>query len=281
MKNNVVIELEQHTLMKIIDSFKDKKICLDLEHVPFNEYTIKYSYGKDFEKSEIKRLIREGVSKERAKILIKESLDITFNTLSINVKIKGNKIIVDNHQMHMESEAHSNILDSDSTLNTYLIKRKEVSELYLSSFTPLEFKDLGNLSEDEKSEITINNIQAIAVLAYLQLPSASSICNVDSKIVLNDKRKKNKKKGNNNKTYIYKKTYFINYENIDKVFELDKEHIRRNYQRKTSQWQVRGHWRTYANGKRIWIKPTTKRSRKCIENNVNPVKEYKISRVDL
>jgi|SRR5690554_3111764 len=43
------------------------------------------------------------------------------------------------------------------------------------------------------------------------------------------------------------------YMNVDTVQQRTQE--TRQYNRQTESWRVRGHWRTYKSGKRVWIKP--------------------------
>lgn len=66
-----------------------------------------------------------------------------------------------------------------------------------------------------------------------------------SRAVYNSKPKAGKKK----KTLKYIKKHAINGDNIEKIVSNSK------YNRHTLCWYVIGHWRTYKNGKRIFIKP--------------------------
>jgi hypothetical protein len=47
--------------------------------------------------------------------------------------------------------------------------------------------------------------------------------------------------------------------------------IKRNYNRHTLGWTVRGHWRTYKSGKKTWIKPSVRGDKDKITGKIYEV----------
>jgi hypothetical protein len=168
------------------------------------------------------------------------------------------------------------------------------SELYFSGHSPAEieymrltqpeiFKHNEESLKDMEANIRYISDIVLNILSYLNLPSTIENTKVKENAIIKHKKNKNgKKKKGTNKSYIYKKQYIIERHDIDKVITLDGDYIKKVYQRRVSEWGVRGHWRTYADGKKVWIKSHTKKSKTpVLEPTINKNKEYKITRVDL
>ena len=51
----------------------------------------------------------------------------------------------------------------------------------------------------------------------------------------------------------------------------------REYNRQIESWGVRGHWRTYKNGKRVWIKPQVRgdKSKQVADKTYTIIKDKK------
>ena len=61
-----------------------------------------------------------------------------------------------------------------------------------------------------------------------------------------------------------------------KVLDVVENKEKRDYNRVAESWRVRGHWRQYKSGKKVWIEEHTK-GKKEVEQDTQ---EYKITRID-
>ncbi len=113
------------------------------------------------------------------------------------------------------------------------------------------------VEEDESLHKKIGGIgkalcEGILVANYLAQTNPTIIKDNETRIV----KKSNKKGKHKNKT-IRK----INLTNIRHVKEYSNTNIntdKRNYERHTESWTVRGHYRHYKSGKVVWIEPSTR-----------------------
>ncbi len=113
------------------------------------------------------------------------------------------------------------------------------------------------VEEDESLHKKIGGIgkalcEGILVANYLAQTNPTIIKDSETRIV----KKSNKKGKHKNKT-IRK----INLTNIRHVKEYSNTNIntdKRNYERHTESWTVRGHYRHYKSGKVVWIEPSTR-----------------------
>lgn len=111
-------------------------------------------------------------------------------------------------------------------------------------------------------------------LIHLILSTLEYINSPRHEVVITEKRevkksKNGKKKGKKGKkTYIYKKVY--------KILDVKPNEEKRKYTRIVESWRVRGHWRQYKSGKKVWIEEHTKGKKEEAQD----LQEYRITRVD-
>lgn len=89
----------------------------------------------------------------------------------------------------------------------------------------------------------------------------------EKKTVINKSKtssKNNKKKNNKHTRKIIMSTRVINVPNNVTDIEVKREYIRR-----TETWKVKGFWRTYKSGKKVWIKPSVRGNKNVKNINVN------------
>lgn len=154
--------------------------------------------------------------------------------------------------------------DNDSYQYTVLHNNKKVHEVIWSKTTQIG-KTVFTLLEGIDVYAYNNSIITLhtSVMAYMEYYSDKKEY-VEVAEVSSLKNRKTKKKSSTAKTKkspvrIRKKIYSINVTN--EAIKRDKV----RYQRKAEKWTVRGHWRTYKSGKRIWIKPQVRGEGKEIE----------------
>ena len=128
--------------------------------------------------------------------------------------------------------------------------------------------------EVEYNDFTTNEGAFAGKLIHLILNTLEYINKPKEEVVITEKRevkkskngKKNKK--NRGKTYIYKKVY--------KILDVKPNEEKRKYTRIAESWRVRGHWRKYKSGKKVWINGYSKGKGRDTQDK----KEYRITRID-
>lgn len=115
----------------------------------------------------------------------------------------------------------------------------------------IDFIDLktsvSGLDDKQLREQAIHTVlTCFSIFQYINHKPATIIAERASRTV--KKRGKHKQGG---------KTKIIKVNTVKYTFDLTKED-KREYTRKTEAWPVRGHYRHYKNGKKVWIKPTVK-----------------------
>jgi len=66
------------------------------------------------------------------------------------------------------------------------------------------------------------------------------------------------------------------------IYQREEENItdvqKKNRQYHVTEWEVRGHWREYKNGKKVWIRPHKKspKNKATLDNKINKPKIYKL-----
>ncbi|MBZ9635531.1 hypothetical protein [Clostridium sp. FP1] len=133
-----------------------------------------------------------------------------------------------------------------------------LSEFYLSH----------SISSDEHlEEINITLCNFFSILIYSQLNQEQVIRQTKThthKI----QSKKDKRAGKKPKTKLIKQTIItLNTDHIQPPTEEEK----REYERHTLGWTVRGHWREYKSGKKVWIKPHINGDKDNVEGKVYEV----------
>lgn len=78
-------------------------------------------------------------------------------------------------------------------------------------------------------------------------------------------KKKDKRSGKKPKIKLIKQNIIrLNTDHIPELTEEEKKH----YERQIAGWTVRGHWRTYQSGKKVWIKPQIRGDKHNIQGKV-------------
>lgn len=127
------------------------------------------------------------------------------------------------------------------------------------------------IKNKEKMEQVIKEVSEmvmvqIACINYYATNSDITYCQqVERKIVnkySNVSSKKNKTKNKSKKITLSTKVITI-------PNNLNNNPIKRSYIRRTESWKVKGFWRTYKNGKKVWIKPSVRGEKdKKAESNI-------------
>lgn len=136
----------------------------------------------------------------------------------------------------------------------------------------LKFGLLFNKSNSREKMEMLTNIQAI----YMGIFGYIHMIQMDSKVEVQEIKKENKYL-NSNKKIINTKVQSKNIINIDQIKIITGDvstiinALKKQIERKTDTWTVRGHYRTLKNGKKIFIKSYIKGKKNCVKP-----KEYKL-----
>ena len=178
----------------------------------------------------------------------------------MSIKIK-NKVIIDKSIFNMSVE--DTVIDTEhiplSAFKIYFkFDREDLNYFKVKDNAPLflaeiecdgrGYKIIDTIMIGEKEELMLNEL--IFRIIYIMQNESEKISNHRS-IKVEQKKKKKKQKNKKQKNYVYinSNEYIISREVVEKIREND-----RNYNFKTDMWTVKGHWREYKSGKRIWIK---------------------------
>lgn len=113
-------------------------------------------------------------------------------------------------------------------------------------FSNLKTSVSGLNKEELRQQAVYTVLTCFAIFQYINHKPATIIAERAARTV--KKRGKHKQGG---------KTKIIKVNTVKYTFDLTKED-KREYTRKTESWPVRGHYRHYKNGNKVWIKPTVK-----------------------
>ena len=177
----------------------------------------------------------------------------------MNVKTE-NKVIIDKSIFNMSME-DTKIDTEHIPLSTFKIyfkfdkedlsyfKVKDNSPLFLAEIEcdSRGYKVIDTIMIGEKEQLMLNEL--IFRIIYIMQNESEKISNHRSVNVEQKKKKKQKNKKQKNCVYINSNKYIIDGNIIDDIIKKG-----RSYNAKTDMWTVRGHWREYKSGKRIWIK---------------------------
>jgi hypothetical protein len=228
MSSKTIIELTK----EVAEEFLDKEYkALDYDHVPFQKFTIKYPMGIYLTKEQLLRDISEEVGipidfiKEHR--VVGEMEKYLQSNLSVNVEIDPTQQAT---KIQVVDSYNTSIFEFHTALNLPLplVGKNIFSKTPVSTAMGL-LRMVGN------------------IIDYITSPTVT----VKAKKIREEKKLSNKKKGKkkkgSQKTYIYKTVYSIDHISED-------YHPKRVYTRQTGSWKVRGFWRHYKNGKKVWIK---------------------------
>lgn len=146
-------------------------------------------------------------------------------------------------------------------MNSILMNYKTTIEYPIPLISKNEFSNTPLVTANALTNLIVG------VIEYLNAPSKAIVSRDVKEPVASNGKKSKKSKNKNKKTYIYKRYYVV--DNIE-------TNSNRKYERHTESWTSRGHWRTYKNGKRVWIKEQVRGRGK----NKVQTKEYKINKLD-
>lgn len=248
MSSKTIIELTK----EVAEEFLDKEYkALDYDHVPFQKFTVKYPMGIYLTKKQLLRDISEEVGapidliKEHK--VAREMEKYIQSNLSVNVEIDPTQQAT---KIQVVDSYNTSIFECHTGLNLPL----PLIGKNIFSKTPV-LTAMGLLR-------MVSNI-----IDYITSPTVT----VKARKIREEKKPSNKKEGKkkrgSQKTYIYKTIYSIDHISED-------YHPKRAYTRQTGSWNVRGFWRHYKNGKKVWIKEHTRGQGK--ENS----KVMKITKLD-
>lgn len=107
---------------------------------------------------------------------------------------------------------------------------------------------------------------------YMELTNAVERIVEKRKVVKNANHSKSKNKRKKSLSFTTIETVKYHYIMPNELVEERREHvensIKRQFQFIKEKWTVRGHWRTYKNGRKVWVSPQI-RKRKNISDDVN------------
>lgn len=139
--------------------------------------------------------------------------------------------------------------------------------MLITAYQELGLVSIFNMEDKFTTHIRVNDnlsnsLHTITLVPIVLLRLAYMISNDDrNRIVENKKvigKSKGKKGKKNNGKLIYKNTYSVNL-NENKIYDYGKDYIpSKKYKRHTESWNVRGFWRHYKSGKKVWIKPSVR-----------------------
>ena len=258
---NININIKQPLLNEINKENMKKNITeIDLTHLPFHKFTINIQQIIDYNKA-LETIKREQQNKfghvdifecmtEASKLVEKfknESQIINFNitnetilisSVDYEIKIPNTKILkMVNNSTPSDVKILSDVLiDEINSMPNEFEKRKFINDVCIEALSIL-----------------------LCVITIFNDKKNNYIYTEKEHKEIKHKSKKYKKKKSNNITYINHKTITIH--------KSSNRSSNVTYERHTSSWIQRGHWRHYKNGKRIWIKECVKNAKNKPSNN--------------
>lgn len=111
----------------------------------------------------------------------------------------------------------------------------------------------GNIDYPGEYYEKMSNIYYISVCQVIK--TFTDMANQDKTLITVNKKVIGKNKKNK---LLYNTNYSLSLNNVKKYI-YDKNYLsKREYKRHTESWNVRGFWRTYKSGKKVWIKPSVR-----------------------
>ena len=223
------IELTEKVALELLKNRKIDRV--DYEHLPFKEFTIKYP-------------MRVYLSTEQA-------INDTLAKVQYNKRVEDITADIINDMRKYASDYTSKNVRLEYSYNE--------GEPHITLYDPLDSKlfemkimlgipvTIENNFAKESLPFAIGLIVIITnILAYIQKPREEVIVQSTKEY-----QKRGTKGGKSSgKSYIYKKIY--------KVMNFIPNTEKRDYHRTVESWGVRGHWRTYKSGRKVWIKEHSK-----------------------
>lgn len=239
-KEEIIFELSNKVATKMLDTSIGAIEEVDLEHPAFSEFSITVSHASVFEvESTLEMMQKKGV----------KDLDNAKQQLE-NLKLRLD-VVVRSKQIRIKAS---------------FAKKREV--VLLDCLFPIGIfprpKILSSLMENQ-SEYRAFQFYKITMFTLSQLDSTKYTPVVSTKFLdAPQGSKKKKKKGKKNKYTRYLVTKKYNVDSIQRrVVSKEREYTK-------ASWSVKGFWRTYKSGKRVWIAQSTRRRRrKVLEGKEN------------
>lgn len=284
METIINVEVERDSIQQLREvSVKLGGFVFDLNTVPFNEFNCKLIMPKlseDELESQLQRIATNvGNSKLKEMDLKKEFLDFVDKEVSETYKvvIKDNNFYIADIDWSITVNTIGSI---DLTSNTENMNPNEIgiTGLDVSPSPSIKAKfEKGLLKESEFYNMAfITFLDVVYLLHHITNP-LETLVDVEKKTKLENKslKKKSKKgsKKNNNsksvlKTVVYKP--IVNKEVKERIFNS------KTFTRRTSEWYVRGYWRTNAQGKREFIQGGIRRAKDSLNTVKIIEKNYKV-----
>lgn len=277
---NITLRVKEDDV-KAIAAFnlKNNLTKLDLKHLPFNKFRLEYQPKEEEDKEQEYKRLRE---RARAIGISEDNIDKVIEKWNSETKVIVSEVLISRNIIEVKAKslfvAEMKFESSDACINDVFQDAKGFKY-------KVDSQQMKNIIESDPLEkesfiefMLFNFADVLRILIYITSDKkinikASELYNVKCNIEKVQKRKKKngkKAKGSNMtliKNYIYEMPMAKTLENMNK-------HTPRQYERQTKEWFTKGHWRTYRNGKRVWIKPTVKKGRNLEANTANINKTY-------
>ncbi|NFT91678.1 hypothetical protein FDF86_04510 [Clostridium botulinum] len=216
--------------------------------LPFNEFIIR-------------NIDSNNIANDLTYITIKECFRIITFLEDEHTKETAPMIIWDYYNVNNFEDLRNNFFENKNC-DYYLSVTKEFIELCSEEYdkTTLE-NNLQNLTNDYRLECVQ---MFFRILVYYQFNQESIIreTRTNTKKV---KSKNTKRVGKKPKVKLINQNIIrINTDDIEEPTEEEK----REYERHIFGWTVRGHWREYKSGKKIWIKPQIRGDKEQMESKI-------------
>lgn len=243
-----VIELTELNTINILDNAhfsSDQLHCL-----PFDRFNIQFPCTVFFTVDSIYNSTLENLR-------LNDSLHAkhSFNALSKMAKDIAEKYCTTMINLFVENKSNRIVFTLTDAHQQQLLKFKLIKDLPV--FPIVE----GNSFTKDPMLVSIKLITLVnKTVEFFNSPTIVKSRNVEKQM---KPASVNRNVANHKKNYLYKTVY--RYENLQTHF--------RAYNRTTESWGVRGHWRTYSNGNKIWIDSYIKGSGPDIKQD----KVYKIT----
>ncbi len=198
--------------------------------------------------------------------------DITRNTRErkgAELNSKEIKLITKLAKDYVNNDLRVNVDIEEDVAKVKLNHVQQSKPIFVFNFGIIEPKievEYNDFATDEEAFAGKLIHLILSTLEYINSPRQEVVVTEKREVKKSKKGKKNKR--NRGKTYIYKKVY--------KILDVKPNEEKRKYTRIAESWRVRGHWRKYKSGKKVWINGYSKGKGRDTQDK----KEYRITRID-
>lgn len=275
MDNKIRITLQKSESDKIRKTAQELKVDVDLNYAPYEEFEILVKGNTDLDSlyEHFKQFsIEEGLflTEKELREKVKEAEKLKLLDYLLDVKITEETVYIEYY--NVKNNGIGQLVKNGN--KRYVLELKNVGRIVESgTIKGLEYNvGLPNHSELTKLDEFEEIMEILAEEMVLQFLTSVIALGDTGKSVVDIKKKEalklqptlNKKKSKNKGKK--KAPIYIKYTDIkidiksDEEIEEIKESVQRENKRHVSQWNVKGHWRTYKTGKKIWIKAQTRKA---------------------